>query len=218
MALDADRGAFAVPADYGGVVVEGHQPVLNRGDDLPRTSSGQVGAADRASEERVARQQQLVRREMEADAPLRVSGGVQDDGGEGFEADDHSVDRSDVRSGDLRGLNTQPAGLDVHHVQQGQVTLVEQDRSAGCPLELESAADVVDVGVGHDDLLESQAMAGEPRQYLGNIVAGVNDHCFAGSLVTEDRTIATQDSDRKSLKNHRFDCKGRAPRIREPWN
>ena len=40
--------------------------------------------------------------------------------------------------------------------EQGKIVLVEEDGSAGQGFELEGAADVVDVGVGDEDLLEGE--------------------------------------------------------------
>ena len=49
----------------------------------------------------------------------------------------------------------------VHHFEQRQVVFVEEDGRAGEALELERAADVVDVGVGDENLLELEAEFGE---------------------------------------------------------
>jgi len=56
------------------------------------------------------------------------------------------------------GGDAEPAGLNVHHFDQGQVLPVIEDGGAGELLEAVSAGDVVDVGVGDDDSLNAQFM------------------------------------------------------------
>ena len=70
--------------------------------------------------------------------------------------------------------------------------------------ELERAADMVDVGVGDEDLLECEAEVGEAAVDAGDLVAGIDDDGFAGFLVGNDGAVALQRADRKGLENHGF--------------
>ena len=99
------------------------------------------------------------------------------------------------------------AACSVHHLEQGQVVLVEKDGRAGEALELERAADVVDVGVGDEDLLEVEAEAGEAAMDAGDLVAGIDDDGLAGCLVAEDGAVAVQRADGKGLEDHGVHCR-----------
>ena len=81
LALLTDGGLAAVAGDYYGVVGEGEEFVAQGVDDFFEGAAGQVGAADAASEERVAGDQFLLRGEIEADAALGVPGGEEYVGG-----------------------------------------------------------------------------------------------------------------------------------------
>ena len=89
----------------------------------------------------------------ETGAALGVAGGVEDGGGEAGDADGPMVGEVGVGWGDLGGEDAEPAGLEVHHFDQGKVELVVEDRGSGEALELLGSGDMVDVGVGDDDLL-----------------------------------------------------------------
>ena len=59
---------------------------------------------------------------------------------------------------DLGGRDAEPAGLDVHHFDQREIVLVVEDGRSGEMLEALRSGDVVDVGVGDDDLLDGEAV------------------------------------------------------------
>ena len=80
--LLADGGARAVAGDDDGCVGERQQLLVDGADEHGAVAAGQVGAADRAGEEGVAGEQQMLRGEVEADAALGVAGGVKDVAGE----------------------------------------------------------------------------------------------------------------------------------------
>ena len=69
-------------------------------------------------------------------------------------------------------------------------------------LELERAADVVDVGVRDENLLERQAERCQAAVNAGDFVAGVDDDGLGGVLVAQDGAVALQRADGKCLEDH----------------
>jgi hypothetical protein len=92
--------------------------------------------------------------------------------------------------------------LFIQHFQQGVVVLVEQDRGAGGGAELHGSANVVDVGVGDDDLLDLKLVLSEERDHVVDVVAGVNDHGFVSGLVADDGAVALQRADGENFVDH----------------
>src|SRR6201999_3912493 len=64
------------------------------------------------------------------------------------------------------------------------------------------AADVVDVAVRDHNLLQRELVLREESEDLRNVVAGVDDHRFAGRLVAENRAVALERADGKGLEDH----------------
>jgi hypothetical protein len=69
-------------------------------------------------------------------------------------------------------------------------------------LETVGASDVVDVGVGDDDLLDGEVVAGKECEDAGDVVAGVHDDGLAGGFVAEDGAVALEETDGKDFVNH----------------
>ena len=152
-------------------------------DELVGVAAGEVGAAHGAGEECVSRDEEGVVGEVEAGAALGVAGGVEDGGGEAGDGDGLVVGEVGVGWGDLGGGDAEPAGLDVHHLDQREVELVVEDGGAGEALELQGSGDVVDVGVGDDDLLEGELVAGE--------VATMREMLSPGSTTMASREVSS---------------------------
>jgi hypothetical protein len=79
--------------------------------------------------------------------------------------------------------------------EEGQVVFVEENGRSGEPLELERAADVVDVGVGDEDLLELEAKSGEAGMNATHLVAGIDDDGLARGLRRPEGAVALQRAD-----------------------
>lgn len=60
--------------------------------------------------------------------------------------------------------NTDPCSLDVEHFQKIVIVLIQQNGSASRGAKLHGSADVVDVGVGNDDLLDLQVVLAQQRR------------------------------------------------------
>jgi len=60
------------------LVGQRQQSIVQRPKDLPSVAARQIGSADRPGKQRIAGQQQIFRRKMQADAALRVSWRVQE--------------------------------------------------------------------------------------------------------------------------------------------
>jgi hypothetical protein len=152
----------------------------------------------------------MMLREVETDGAFGVSGGVKDDTGEAFlislrghtDSDEFAVVEGVVGVGNGGSGNAEPVGLNVHHFHQGQVVLVVEDGGAGELLEAVGAGDVIDVGVGDDDLLDGEIVFGEQGEDAGNVVTGIDDDGFAGGFVAEDGAVALERAYGKSFEDH----------------
>ena len=197
-----NRREFAVAGDDGGRIGQGQEPIVDGPDDFALVAAGQVGAANRAGKESVAGKEQLLGREVEADAALGVARGVQYFSGKVGQPDLEAVVGAGVRRCDFGRLDAQPSGLCGHDFELRQVVLVEEDGSTGGALEQHRSADMVDVGVGDDDLLEDQAMIGQTGQDFGDIVPRVDDNRLMGGLVAQDGAVAAEGPDWKGFEDH----------------
>ena len=118
------------------------------------------------------------------------------------DGDELAVFEGVVGAVDGGGGDAEPAGLDVHHLDQGQVVLVVEDGGAGELLEAVGSGDVVDVGVGDEDLLDGEVVFGEEGQDAGDVVAGIDDDGFVGGLVAEDGAVALEGADGEDFVDH----------------
>jgi hypothetical protein len=186
------------------VIREGKKAVVDGLEELPGIASGEVRAAYGAGEEGVSGEEERVLREVQAGAALGVAGGVEDGAGEADDADALVVSEVGVGWGDLGGRDAEPGGLDVHHLDQREIELVVEDGGSGEAFELLGSGDVVDVGVGDDDLLDGELMAGEGLCDAGDIVARVDDDGLVGGLIAEDGAVALERADYEDLVDHGF--------------
>ena len=69
-------------------------------------------------------------------------------------------------------------------------------------LEAVGSGDVVDVGVGDEDLLDGEVVLGEEGEDVGDVVAGIDDDGFAGGLVAEDGAVALEGTNGDCFKDH----------------
>src|SRR5260370_40503585 len=127
---------------------------------------------------------------------MKDAGGVRS-GGDGFAGGHAAVDINPAGGG-----HAAPRGLHVEHFQQGVVILVEQDGGASGGAEFHGSADVVDVGVGDDDLLDLQIVFVDDSLDVFDVVAGVDDHGFVSGLVADDGAIALQRADGADFMDH----------------
>ena len=172
-------------------------------DNLAAVAAGQVGAADAAGEERVPGNDHIerVRNEgtpnpgcdRECATPWRDSGRGR-----------RCIPSVRLASGAVTsGVGTPiQAACSSIILSSGQVIFVEEDGRAGEVFELERAADVVDVGVGDEDLLELQAEVRDAAVDAADLVAGVDDDSLGGFFVAEQGAVALQRTDGEGLENH----------------
>lgn len=219
LAFFADGGGGAVAGEDAGDVGKGEEAVVDGAEELAGVAAGEVGAADGVGEEGVTGEEEVVLGEEEAEAAGGVAGSVEDGGGDarssGIEGgaaqvellavangDGAVVGGAEVGRGDVGGGDADPAGLDVHHADEREVDLVVEDGSAGELFEAPGAGDVVDVGVGNDDLLDGEAVFFEEGDDVGDVVAGVDDDGFAGGWVAEDGAVALEGAYGEDLVDH----------------
>ena len=132
-----------------------------------------------------------------------MAGGVEDGASEAGDGDEFAVVEGIVGVGDDGGGDAEPAGLNVHHFDQWQVALVVEHGGAGELFEAVGAGDVVDVGVGDDDLLDGEVVFGEEGEDAGDVVAGVDDDGLAGGLVAEDGAVELEGAYGEGFEDHR---------------
>ena len=128
--------------------------------------------------------------------------GVEDDAVETDDADREVVGEVSVGWGDFRGGDAEPAGLDIHHFDQGQIKLVVEDGCSGEAFELLGSGDVVDVGVCDDDLLEGELVACEGGDDAGDVVAGIDDDGLVGGFVAENGAVAAERANYEDFVDH----------------
>ena len=177
---------------------------MDGGEELLCIPAGEVSATDGAGEESVSRQKESVVREVEADRALRVAGRVEDGAGEAGDGDDLAIVESVVGWVDGWDGYVEPPSLNVHHFYERQVVLVVKNGGPSEPLEAVGASDVVDVGVGDDDLLDREFVFGEKSQNARDVVAWVDDDGFVGGFVAEDGAVALEDANGDDFVDHGY--------------
>ena len=202
--LIPDGGQRAVAGDYHRLIRQDQDRVVQRAHDLLHRAAGEVSAADGSGEEGVAGDEFLLSREVEADAAFGVAGGVQDirgerSGGDCFSGRDAAVDFYFSRR-----RHADPDSLRVQHLQQGKVVLVKQNGCACRGAKFHGSADVVDVGVGDDDLLNLEIVFTDDAEDVFDFVTRVDDHGFVRGLVADDGAVALQWADRDDFVDHGF--------------
>src|SRR5579872_608 len=95
-----------------------------------------------------------------------------------------------------------PRGLDVEHLEQFVIVLVEQDGSAGRRPQLHGSANMVDMRVGNDNLLYLQVVFAHYCENVLYFSAGIDDHGFVRGLVANHRAVALQRANGKDFVNH----------------
>ncbi len=181
---------------------------MDRGEELARVASGEVRTAYRAGKEGVSGDEEGVVGKIEAGAAFRVSWGMKDGSAESDDADGEVIAEVGIGRGDLGGSDSEPAGLNVHHLDEGQVELVVEDRGPGESFELLGSSDVVDVGMSDDDLAEGELVSGKGGYDTRDVVAGIYDDGFARGFVTEDRAVAAEWANDEDFVDHEVILEG----------
>ncbi len=169
---------------------------------LLEVSAWKICSADTSSKEGVACRDEFERDEVKADGTLSMAGGMENRGGVTVEPDALPLEELFIGRGGFRGFNSEPGSLGRHHLEEWQVVFIEEDGGASEAFEGQSATDVVDVRVGHDDLLEFEMVLGKPAVDSRNFVAGVDDDGFPCGFVTEQGAVALERADGKGFENH----------------
>jgi hypothetical protein len=198
----ADCGRGTVAGQHASVAGQGQETGFDGLDDLARVPAGEIGAADTAGKQSIAGNDHLERLEMKTNRTLGVAGRVQNFSGVAIETDTQAIGEAYVGCGHIRRWNADPCRLFLHHLEKREVIFVEKDGSAGEVLQLERAADVVDVAVRDQDLLELESEVGEAAVNPADFIAGIDDDGFGGILVAKEGAIALQGADDERLENH----------------
>jgi hypothetical protein len=201
---------WSVAGNHGDFVGEGEESLVDGADELAGVAAGKVGAAYGTGEESVPGQEEGLVGEVEADGAFGVAWSVKDEASEtlqtvfqgGSDGDEFAVFEGVVGVGDDGSGDAEPAGLNVHHFDQGQVVLVIEDGGSGELFEAVGAGDVVDVGVGDDDLLDGEGVLGEEGEDAGDVVAGIYHDGFAGGFIAQDGAVALEGADGENFVDH----------------
>ncbi len=187
-----------------GFVRQGEQAGLDGVDDLLGVAAGKVGAADAAGKERIASEDHVEWGEVKTDGALSMAGGMEDPGWVGAQADMLAISEDIIRRSGFRGFDTYPRRLFGHDLELGEVVFIEKDGGAGQGFEFDGSADVVDVSVRNQNLLEGEAERVESAMDAGDFVTRIDDDGFAGLLVGQNGAVALEGTDRKRFENHWF--------------
>jgi len=141
---------------------------------------------------------------VEAGASFGVPRGVKYGAVQSKDVDGKIVAEVGVWWQDLGGCDSEPTGLYVHQFDEGQVELVIEDGSTGESLELLGPGDVIDVGVGDEDLLEREPVVREGGDDASDVVAGINDDGLVGGFVAEDGAVTAKRADDENFMDHEF--------------
>lgn len=178
LAFLGDRGNWAMTRNNDRLVGQGKHGIMQGLHDFLRRAAGQVGTADGSGKQGVTRNQFLFRWKIKADAALGVSGrveyvGCMRTGTDGLSRRDAVVNFNFARRG-----HSDPRSLHVEHLQQNVIVLVKKDRSSSSGTQLHGPADVIDVGVGDDNLFDLQIMLANDGEQVFDVIARVNHHRF----------------------------------------
>jgi len=159
-------------------------------DDLFEGAARQIGTANASGEKCVSGDQFLLAGKIKTDAALGMSGCEKYIRGE--RAGLHRVGLSDVLINlhFARRRYADPCGLDIEHLKQFVVILVEQDGCARGGSQFHRAAYVIDVSMGDDDLFYLQVMLLNQRKYALDFIARIDHHGLVRGLVSDDRAVA----------------------------
>ena len=171
-------------------------------DELLAVAPGQVSSPDGACEEGISGQKQSLLGKIEADAAFSVAGGMEDGSGQAGDGDDLAVFKAGVGWGDFGGGDAKPSGLNIHHLHQRQVILVVEDRRSGKLLEALRPGDVVDMGVGNDDLFEREMVLLKGGNDPGDVVAGIDHDGLVGDFIAQDGAVALQRAYDENFVDH----------------
>src|SRR5215470_11422562 len=101
-----------------------------------------------------------------------------------------------------RSRHADPRRLHIEHLQQCIVILVQENGCPGCGAQLCRTADMIDVGVRDDDLLDLELVLVDEPENLSDVVPGIDDDGLARRLVANDGAVALQRANGKDLVDH----------------
>jgi hypothetical protein len=127
--------------------------------------------------------------------PGSVAGGVDDLRFETGNAGGRSILGALVKRHRLRGGYAQPASLHLQHAGKGQIRLMEENGCAGDTFELRGAPNVVDMRMCDDDLPQREVVPRQPREDVGDLVAGVDNNRFSRLQIRQQSAVAAQGAD-----------------------
>ena len=144
-------------------------------EDLPLIAQPEVGATDAAAEEGVPGEQEVLGGEVQADAAGGVAWCVQNVDRMGTELEGSTVFGTQVRRQDGGFGDAEKGCLLRHERDKRKIELMVEDGSAGAFAECPCGCDVVDVGVGDDDVGDAEPVLGEDLFDTAEVSTGIDD-------------------------------------------
>ena len=178
----------------GGAVVELEQTLLDRLQNQLRIAAPEVGPADAAAKQGITGEQKiLLGRDTEASAAGRMPRRVNTEAVVPAELQTLAIFEFLINR--LGGFEWNPKGaaLHGHVVIEPLIARMQQDLCAGRRPHGGGSADVVEVGMGVQQVFDAQAQFLDALEDLGGIATGIDDDRFFG-FVTGDDAAITLDS------------------------
>jgi len=185
-----------------GIVGKGKQFVVQGPDNLLERTARQVGPADASRKQRIAGDQFFLHWKIKADASFGMAWSEKHIRRERAGPDRIGLSDALINLHFARRRHADPCGLDIEHLEQTVIVLIEQNWRAGCGPQFHGAAHVVDVRVGDYDLLYLQVVLSNQRENALDFIAGIDDHGFARGLVPNNGAVALQRADGKDFVDH----------------
>lgn len=173
--------------------------IVQRSDDLIEGAAGQVSSSNAARKQSVAGYELLLHREVDTDTSFRMTRRVHCDCLELPALNRIMIPDTLIDFDSAGRFRSNPGCLHIQHLQQRVIVLVEQNRGARGLLQLHCPADVVDVRMSDDDLLELELVLIEDGEDPLNLVAGIDHKRFACALVTDHRAVTAEKANGENL-------------------
>src|SRR5262249_32676064 len=157
-ALHSNRCRWAVTGDHECVVIERQKFFVNRGKNVWRRSSPEIGPANTVLKERVSRKHNVSPVfEQETRTARSVSRRVNHAELNAIAGDRAAVIQETIDRAAFWSRQTQPLGLCIQRIEQEQIGLVNRCGRTGSLLKLEDRSHMVDMCMCAHNLLQCEA-------------------------------------------------------------
>ena len=175
----------------------------DRLNDLGMGAAPEVRSANTALKQRVAGEENTaISLKMKAGAAGRVTRRVDCADLDAAARDRVSILNEMVDDSAFGRRHSDPLRLHIQLFKEQEIGLVNGRRRAGAFLQLENCADMINMRVGADDLLQRQAVLVQSSKNFLGVVSRIDDDRFTRGFVAENRAVALKHADGKCFDNH----------------